>query len=238
MHQIFTDTLLVCTFVVSILSMNFPWLAIVAALFMTWVVIAAHNYFHRRDNFRMRYFNISFMNYRDWRVSHALSHHLYTNSLVDMELVWLEPLFRWIPDPAGKSCINRYVSWVYGPFVYALFFIVEFVKRAIALLTIEEAKFMLADVIPFTLPVTMYFIGGSTAGVSTVIQTWLTIVCLSSYMFAFIGLNAGHHHPEVFHDGDDIRCVTKVCTDCFNSVSAYFNFTEEKRTGEPFNLTL
>lgn len=175
---------------------------------MMWVVIAAHNYFHRRDNFRMRYFNISFMNYRDWRVSHALSHHLYTNSLVDMELLWLEPLFRWIPDPAGKTFINRYISWVYGPLVYALFFIVDFVKRIIALLTIEEAKLSLADLIPFALPVTMYFFGGSNAGILVVLKIWLSIVCLSSFMFASTGLNAGHHHPEVFHDGDAIRLVS------------------------------
>lgn len=184
--------------------MNTPWLAIVAAIFMMWVVIAAHNYFHRRDNFRMRYFNISFMNYRDWRVSHALSHHLYTNSLVDMELLWLEPLFCWVPDAAGKNVINRYGSWVYGPLVYAMFFIVDFLKRIIALLTLEEAKLSLDDLIPFALPVTMYFFGNSNADVFVVIKMWLTIVCLSSFMFALTGLNAGHHHPEVFHDGDAI----------------------------------
>lgn len=186
--------------------MRIPWLSIFASLFMTWVVIAAHNYFHRKDNFRMRYFNISFMNYSDWRVSHALSHHMYTNSLVDMELMWLEPLFRWIPHSTGKNIINRYISWAYGPLVYAIFFIVDFIKRIVALLIIKESKISLSDLIPFTLPVAMYLLGdGSNVGVYVVIKMWLIIVCLSSFMFALTGLNAGHHHPDVFHDGDAIR---------------------------------
>lgn len=65
----------------------------VCALFYTWCGVCGHNYFNRRDNFRMKYFNLLMMSYRDWRASHALSHHMFPNSLLDVELVLWEPLF-------------------------------------------------------------------------------------------------------------------------------------------------
>lgn len=195
---------MVATFATACLSFLVPALTFVSALFMTWVIIAGHNYFHRRDNFRMRYFNLTFMNYREWRVSHALSHHLFTNSLVDMEVMWLEPLLCWLPNPLSKGLLNRYVSWAYGPFVYALFFVVDFLKRLIGTVTLGEMLFSISDAIPFALPAVMYTFVGDVS-VAVVVQKWLTIVCLSSFMFAFTGLNAGHHHPDVFHDGDAVR---------------------------------
>lgn len=117
------------TFAAAILSTRFYWFFAIAAVTMTWVIITGHNYFHRKDNFRMTYFNLGFMSYREWRVSHALSHHLYTNSLVDMEVMWLEPMFVWLPNPNTKGFINQYISWIYGPIIYSLFFIVEFFKK-------------------------------------------------------------------------------------------------------------
>lgn len=60
------------------------------------------------------------------------------------------------------------------------------------------------DAIPFIVPLTMYLFGGG-AGVYTVLIWFLTILTISSFLFAFIGLNAGHHHPESVHDGDAIR---------------------------------
>lgn len=119
------------TFAAAILSTRFYWFFPVSALTMTWVIITGHNYFHRKDNFRMNYFNLGFMNYREWRVSHALSHHLYTNSLVDIEVSGLEPMFCWLPNPITKNFINKYVSWIYGPFLYSLIYDVDFMRRLI-----------------------------------------------------------------------------------------------------------
>lgn len=60
------DALLLGTFVFSILAAAY-WnhlLGIIAGMFLAMTTIAAHNYFHRRDNFRMYYFQFSLMNVR------------------------------------------------------------------------------------------------------------------------------------------------------------------------------
>lgn len=125
------DSLLVATVTLAILSAQFNSIILAAftSLLYTCVIIAGHNYFHRRDNFRMTYFNLSFMSYRDWRISHSLSHHLYPNSLHDVEVMLFEPVLCWLPSPKIKTWVQRYLSWIYAWIFYVLLFISEFIKK-------------------------------------------------------------------------------------------------------------
>lgn len=119
------------TLITAIFSQRYQstMIAILCSLFYTWCGISGHNYFHRRDNFRMYYFNLLFFNFRDWRVSHALSHHLYPNSLLDVEIVFMEPFFVWVPFKDAKNAMQRYGSFVYAPIIYALMYPMGFIKK-------------------------------------------------------------------------------------------------------------
>lgn len=129
--QFYIDGLFVLTLLTSILAQRFQsnLLAMLFGLFLTWTGICGHNYLHQRDNYRMKYMNLIFMSYRDWRVSHALSHHMYPNSLLDIELSILEPFFVWVPSDTAKNVFQRYVSYIYSPFVYSIFYLHEFSKK-------------------------------------------------------------------------------------------------------------
>lgn len=127
--QLFIDALLLTSIIGSILSvqLNSTILLLLTSLSLTWTVISAHNYFHTRDNFRMTYFNFTFLSYKEWRISHALSHHLYPNSLFDLEITLFEPFLCWVPK--AKNFIQRYASWIYGPIIYGFVFFDQFVIR-------------------------------------------------------------------------------------------------------------
>lgn len=43
------------------------------------------------------------------------------------------------------------------------------------------------------------------ANILIVLRVWLEIILLGSFLFGLIGLNAGHHHPDILHDGDKLR---------------------------------
>ena len=63
---VFTDFLLAGTFVFAIIANSF-WsykIAVLGGLFLGCLTIAAHNYFHKKDNYRMLYFNFSLMQTR------------------------------------------------------------------------------------------------------------------------------------------------------------------------------
>lgn len=60
------DLLLVGYIVTALLAVYF-WsfsLGILSGVLLACTTVAAHNFFHQRNNFRMYYFNFSFMNYR------------------------------------------------------------------------------------------------------------------------------------------------------------------------------
>lgn len=129
----YSDTLLFVTFLMAILTMKYQskTLAAITGVFLTFTVVTAHNFFHRKDNFRMMYFNFSLFSYREWRISHALSHHLYPNSLQDLEVLFFEPLSSWLPDKNLKGVFKRYASWIYGPILWSLLYVFEFIKRLV-----------------------------------------------------------------------------------------------------------
>lgn len=131
MFQFYIDGLFVLTLLTAILAQRFQsiTMAILCGLFLTWTGICGHNYLHRRDNYRMFYFNMIFQSYRDWRVSHVLSHHLYPNSLLDIELITLEPFFVWVPSKEAKNWIQRYASYAYSPIFYLFVYFFEFGRK-------------------------------------------------------------------------------------------------------------
>lgn len=119
------------TLITAILAQRYQsaMVALVCALCYTWTGVCGHNYFHQRDNWRMRYFNLLFMNYRDWRVSHALAHHLYPNTLLDMESMLFEPFFVYKPFKDAKNWMQRYGSVVYTPLVFLTLYPLAFLTK-------------------------------------------------------------------------------------------------------------
>uniref|UniRef100_A0A1L8DY89 Cytochrome b5-related protein n=1 Tax=Nyssomyia neivai TaxID=330878 RepID=A0A1L8DY89_9DIPT len=201
LSNLYTDTLLVLTYVMAVAAVvtKSYIVGFLAGITLTWCIICSHNYFHRRNNWRMYIFNLSFMSFKEWRISHALSHHLYTNSLHDLEISLGEPFLCWLPDPKIKNMFQRYASWIYGPFIYCLIYISEFIKKLI----LSKNRLGLDDLIPFSVPLVMYVATGE--NITSVLNTWIYIIISGSFVFSLIGFNASHHHSGVVHDGDAVR---------------------------------
>lgn len=178
---------------------------LLASLFASWTIIAAHNFFHRRDNFRMYYFNLMLLSYREWRIQHSMSHHLYPNSLLDLEVTLFEPFLCWATGE-NKSLVQRYGSWLYSPFIYMTLFFVQLVTRVAFSVMDKTNLFYRSDLVPFAVPLLMYIVGGPELHVLEVLRMWLVIVLASSFYFGLVGINAGHHTHHSVHDGDELRC--------------------------------
>ncbi len=61
-------------------------LAIISGFCLGINIMTAHNFFHKKDNFRMYYFDLSLFSHNDWRISHVISHHIYPNTILDLEM--------------------------------------------------------------------------------------------------------------------------------------------------------
>ncbi|KAL7741076.1 hypothetical protein ACLKA6_018113 [Drosophila palustris] len=198
--------LLISTYLFAVASAKYDSLLalIMAGMALCWTVIAAHNYFHRRDNWQMYTFNLGMMNFCSWRISHALSHHIYPNSYFDLELSMFEPFLCWIPNPHIKNQAMRYVSWVTEPLVYVIAFFLQMGMRIFYSLRHTNIMYW-HDLLPLSIPLAMYFGSAGSAGLLLCIRQWLSMTAIASTMFCVIGLNAAHHDPEIYHEGDKNR---------------------------------
>lgn len=175
---------------------------VITTMSICWLVISAHNFFHKKDNWRMYLFNFSLQSYRDWRVSHGLSHHLYTNTIQDVEIAMLEPFLQYFPR-TDKPLWSQWAV-LYAPVIYALGFLgTAFRRILVSIVSTHDEKFHADDLIGYTLPVWMWAWSG--ASPLYCLAVWLALMITSGFCFSFIGLSAGHHHPENFHDGDEPR---------------------------------
>ncbi|KAF7998118.1 hypothetical protein HCN44_009516 [Aphidius gifuensis] len=170
----------------------------IAGVLMTWTTIIGHNYLHMRDNYRMYYLDISLMSSRDWRITHVMSHHMYPNTIWDIEMYGYEPLFQYLPR---KKSIIRYLGIFYSPIFWFLSFYLVGIKRYISVFFVNK-KIEFGDLVPFIIPIIMCFYSQN---IQTAFKIWITIIGISSFVFMFIGFNAAHHHPKIFHDGDICR---------------------------------
>ncbi|XP_053971020.1 cytochrome b5-related protein-like [Hylaeus volcanicus] len=177
------------------------YLALIAAgVFLGWTTIAAHNYFHMRNTFRMYYFDLSAMSSKEWRITHVMSHHTYPNTLWDYEIYVAEPFLQWLPDKT-KSKLQSFFSQFWSPLIWSTTFIVNLVKRYYSVFY-EYRKFEFRDAVPFVLPTLMCYFAPS---VLIGLKFWALDLMIGGFLFAMIGFNAAHHHPDIFHDGDVYR---------------------------------
>ncbi|XP_022825340.1 cytochrome b5-related protein-like [Spodoptera litura] len=165
------------------------------------LTVACHNYIHRKTNWRMYLFNMSMWSYRDFRVSHVLSHHLYTNTLMDLELSSLEPILFYTPrkDKPLHAKLGCITEIFFFPFVFFL----SFTKRFLSIFLQQgffKSHYRWHDAIGLLLPLWMAITSG--APFLDVISMWLWINCSGSLIFFSIAVNAAHHHPDAIKDGD------------------------------------
>ncbi|TMW39415.1 hypothetical protein DOY81_015505, partial [Sarcophaga bullata] len=137
-----------------------------------------------------------------WRNSHAMSHHVYTNSLYDLEVSLFEPFLCWVPNEHFSSKIRRIISVITEPVLFVFLYPFQFIQRVVYSIFVKNELFW-HDVIGFSLPALMILI--SSNSVIQVLLQWSRIICVSGFIFGIIGVNAAHHTPNIIHDGDAIR---------------------------------
>ncbi|CAG9857308.1 unnamed protein product [Phyllotreta striolata] len=197
------DAMVAALLVLAILATvywNF-YLAILAGLVLGMLTIAAHNYVHMKDNFRMYYFQFSMLQIRDWRISHALSHHLLTNTIADLEITMVEPLLLYLPG--AKTLKERAISVLVSPVLWLFFFHIPLIRRLTTAYKHDYKNIKLTDTTGLILPLLMYCLGGQS--VFGAFLMWNVILMTGAFYMGFTGMNGAHHHPDIFHDGDTPR---------------------------------
>jgi len=175
--------------------------AFITGLFLGMSNNCCHNWFHLGDKhakWRRFYFDLSLVGSQEWRISHALSHHLYTNTYTDLEVSSVEPLLQYLPIPKGqiRTVCQHFVSHLFAAFSYPAAFILRHY-----LIIFRDDQLLPEHVLPW---MQLICLGVATQDFYTSLLLWLTYHCVAGYMLV-IQKTTTHHGPELYHAGDELR---------------------------------
>ncbi|CAG7829100.1 unnamed protein product [Allacma fusca] len=161
----------------------------------------AHNFLHIRDNWRKYYFDLSLSSHYEWRIEHVFSHHVFPNTALDVEILWLHPFLEFLSN-RKKSQTQRFKPKIYFHLVYALGFHFVHIFRIVSVFKGEQ-KLRVENLLPWV--ELLYFLQYTNGGFMLGYWYWCLLHMVCSYWVTATGLNAAHHHPICFHDGDEPR---------------------------------
>ena len=146
----------------------------------------------------MHCMDLGLLSSHEWRITHALSHHPYTNTVIDYELAVVEPFVDYRVYES-KSILHRSkVSFFIGSVILPLVFPTQLIKRFINIGTGQQ-KLRPENLLPF---IELFVMAIVCNDFLTAFKLWLTIHSACSLSFLFIGVTTAHHHPDMFHAGD------------------------------------
>ena len=136
-----------------------------------------------------------------FQVSHGISHHLYTNTYMDIEVSGFEP---WGLNflPVKKSFGTKVFQHALAHLAAITIYPVEFLKR-VYLILFEEHKLLPENLFA---PIQLVFLWMMTQDLLLSTKLWVTIHALCGYMLV-IQFSWTHHHPQLYHAGT-VRCKT------------------------------
>jgi len=177
-------------------------LAVLAGIFLGMTSICAHNWFHLGDRvagLRRFYFDLSLASSRDWRISHGLSHHYFTNMYMDIEISGFEPYaLHFLPVPKGvvKQAWQHLAAHL-GAF---LTFPLQFAARMYLVLSGEQ-RMLVENLLA---PAQLVLLTLATRDPLSSSLLWFLYHGIASYMLT-INFSWTHHHPDLYHAGDAMR---------------------------------
>lgn len=188
--------------------------SIISGIFLALLANCSHNYFHQADNWRMYCFDITGFSSYEWRVSHCYSHHTYPNTINDFEQNALKKILNYYPINNKYNTFRYYFLPITANIGFILAIPLQIIRRYIALLTkkIEFRFEYILNLILLIISISIRYILLSNGilniqliynSICYVLSSFLISILTCSWMFSTIGLAAGHHHPNIWHAGDD-----------------------------------
>ncbi|CAG0882813.1 unnamed protein product [Cyprideis torosa] len=176
-------------------------IALSAGVAMTFLVLSSHNFVHQKINFRSIYMDFSVFGSLNWRLQHCLSHHVFPNTIQDVEVTGIIPLLDFLTRP--KNLFQKYLYpltiTVVTPLIFPI--VTPFLTTY---WEIYQGNIKFRTEHSF-LPLEILYAASLSGSLWTGIWAFWVIHGFTAVLLIFIGKAAGHHHPEVYSDGDRLR---------------------------------
>jgi fatty acid desaturase len=174
-----------------------------------------HNFMHQADNFRRHYQNISGFNSPQFRMHHALSHHPYTNTVVDAETnTFLSADLSFFPTSLtgdrGETMLQKIRHRLVLSAVCGLAIPLQTVGRFVQLLVGKypgdnEDKMVTMSVSLAQLTLLTGMLAGKHGDAKRAAGLWMVMLASTSNLFLWLNFLTGpHFNDKCWHQGDTL----------------------------------
>ena len=177
--------------------------AVVAGVFNGTFIGIGHNFLHQKDSFRRHYQDISGFSSAEFRMHHALSHHPYTNTVMDAEINSTQPAVDFFPGEASlaRRLRGRVLLSVACCFGIPMKQLTRFGQILSGKWDGETAD-VLAQLIPVGQLALLSSLQGSAKGGAAL---WALMLTSTSNLFLWGNFLTGpHFNDECWHQGDTL----------------------------------
>ena len=171
----------------------------ICSIILAFIALISHNYLHKRNNWYMYVMDLAMTSSYDWRISHAIIHHAYPNTKLDIEIYKFEPFIYFLPN---KILIKSKTLTILYSFIIELFALLyEFIIRQYDIFISKKKSFRKEYLLIYIEFIYMFILLHYNF-MHTFIY-FIILHCITSFIFIFIGLTAAHHDPLIWHSGDE-----------------------------------
>ena len=147
----------------------------------------AHNFVHMKNSLFKYFYLVTGFTPKEWEIMHCLSHHQYTNTLLDYQLQAFEPIVYFIK----VMPLNSIARLLIAQLVYLVTIPLNILLKLIIVPLVKRNKPEWEYVVPLTEIIIFYLLNGNLV---ESIKLFLFIQCFFGYLFTKITF--GGHRIE------------------------------------------
>lgn len=154
-----------------------------------------------KDCWRMYGWDLCFLSSYEWRITHAISHHCYTNTILDYEISMVEPFLDYRVDEEKSFWHRSNLSLIFSLMLLPITTLPELIKRVINI-SKGNQKLRPENLLPLLQLIVMKLLIPS-GDWTTALLLWFAMQCSCNFSLTLgDALISAHHHEKMFHPGD------------------------------------
>ena len=152
-----------------------------------------HNYGHQKPSLFRYCSDLTLFGSYQWRTSHSLSHHTYTNLELDIEIQAFEPIIYYLSNRPKNQIINVLLGHILFVFMGILNFLRRFIFHFLG-----KDKLRIENAIPV---IELLILWSNSVSFSSALYLWTIMHCVSSFHL-LLGTFPNHRTDIHWSEGD------------------------------------
>lgn len=177
-------------------------IAFITGIFCFAMLGVGHNFIHQKTSLLRFCADVTLFGSYQWTVSHALSHHTYTNLEIDIEIQAMEPFIYYLANKPKNPAINV----VFGHLLFIFLGVLNYIRRFLFFF-VGKDKLQPENVIPL---IELVILWTNAEGFGSALKLWLIMHSVASFQM-ILATFPNHRTENHWSEGEPnaVKCFAE-----------------------------